>query len=84
MKRKNNKQLTAMRAYRFTPTLAHIIYARARSLNINESEFVRRVLMDAVEKIASDLPSFGFLLDSHSPNAMPSKSRVGENTMAVM
>ena len=38
MKRKNNKQLTAMRAYRFTPTLAHIIYARARSLNMNESE----------------------------------------------
>ena len=51
MKRKNNQQLTAMRAYRFTPTLAHIIYARARSLNMNESEFVRRVLMDAVEKI---------------------------------
>ena len=51
MKGKNNKQLTAMRAYRFTPTLAHIIYARARSLNINESEFVRRVLMDAIKEI---------------------------------
>ena len=51
MKRKNNQQLTAMRAYRFTPTLAHIIYARARSLNMNESEFVRRVLMDAIDRI---------------------------------
>ena len=51
MKGKNNKQLTAMRAYRFTPTLAHIIYARARSLNMNESEFVRRVLMDAIDRI---------------------------------
>ena len=51
MKRKNNQQLTAMRAYRFTPTLAHIIYSRARSLNINESEFVRRVLMDAIDRI---------------------------------
>ena len=51
MKGKNNKQLTAMRAYRFTPTLAHIIYARARSLNMNESEFVRRVLMDAIDQI---------------------------------
>ena len=50
MKRKNNQQLTAMRVYRFTPTLAHII-ARARSLNMNESEFVRRVLMDAIEEI---------------------------------
>jgi DNA-directed RNA polymerase subunit K/omega len=40
-----------MRAYRFTPTLAHIIYARARNLNMNESEFVRKVLMDAIKEI---------------------------------
>ena len=51
MKHKNSKQLTAMRAYRFNPTLAHSVYATARSLNMSESEFVRIVLLDAIEKI---------------------------------
>ena len=40
-----------MRAYRFSPTLAHSVYARAKNLNMSESEFVRIVLMDAIERI---------------------------------
>ena len=51
MKHNNSKKLTAMRAYRFSPTLAHSVYATARRLNMSESEFVRVVLMDAIEKI---------------------------------
>jgi len=51
MKHNNSKKLTAMRAYRFSPTLAHSVYATARSLNMSESEFVRVVLLDAVDKI---------------------------------
>ena len=51
MKHKNSKQLTAMRAYRFNPTLAHSVYTTARSLNMSESEFVRIVLLDAVQRI---------------------------------
>jgi hypothetical protein len=51
MKPRNNKNLMAMRAYRFNPTLAHSVYATARSLNMSESEFVRVVLLDAVDKI---------------------------------
>ena len=39
-----------MRAYRFNPTLAHSVYATARSLNMNESEFVRFVLIEPIEK----------------------------------
>jgi hypothetical protein len=45
---------------------------------------VEKIHSNDIEKIASDLPSFGLLLEIHIPNAMPSKSRVGENTMAVM
>ncbi len=51
MKPRNSKHLIAMRAYRFDPTLAHSVYATARSLNMSESEFVRIVLIDAVDKI---------------------------------
>ena len=52
MKHKNSKQLTAMRAYRFNPTLAHSVYATARSLNMSESEFVRIILLDAVDRLS--------------------------------
>ena len=45
---------------------------------------VEKIHRNAVEKIATYLPSFGFLLESHIPNAMPRKSKVGENTIAVM
>ena len=51
MKPRNSKHLIAMRAYRFDPTLAHSVYATARSLNMSESEFVRVVLLDAVDRI---------------------------------
>ncbi len=51
MKKQNNKHLTAMRAYRFNPTLAHSVYATARSLNMNESEFVRMALMEVIDRI---------------------------------
>ena len=51
MKPRNNKNLIKMKAYRFTPTLAHSVYATARSLNMSESEFVRVVLLDAVDRI---------------------------------
>ncbi|MCX7085832.1 MAG: hypothetical protein NTY69_09885 [Methylococcales bacterium] len=51
MKHKNSKKLTAMRAYRFSPGLAHSVYATARSLNLSESEFVRVVLLDAVGRL---------------------------------
>ena len=44
MKRKNNNHLTAMRAYRLSPTLAPSLYITARSLDLNESEFVRMAL----------------------------------------
>ena len=46
MKPRNNKNLIKMKAYRFTPTLAHSVHATARSLNMSESEFVRVVLVD--------------------------------------
>ncbi len=37
-----------------------------------------------IEKIATNLPSCGFLMDNHNPDAIPIKSKVGENTIAVM
>ena len=51
MKRKNNKHLTAMRAYRLSPTLAHSLHATARGLNLSESEFIRLALMEAINRI---------------------------------
>ena len=51
MKRKNNKHLTAMRAYRLSPTLAHSLHATARSLDLSESEFIRLALMEAINRI---------------------------------
>jgi hypothetical protein len=51
MKRKNNNHLTAMRAYRLSPTLAHSLYITARSLDLNESEFVRMALMEVIDRI---------------------------------
>ena len=67
MKRKNNKHLTAMRAYRLSPTLAHSLHATARSLNLSESEFIRMALMEAIDRIRQNwdytaripLPIFG-------------------------
>ena len=40
-----------MRAYRLSPTLAHSLHATARGLNLSESEFVRIVLLDAVDRL---------------------------------
>ena len=51
MQRKNNKHLTAMRAYRLSPTLAHSLHATARGLNLSESEFIRLALMEAINRI---------------------------------
>ena len=44
MKRKNNNHLTAMRAYRLSPTLAHSLYTTANKLDLTESAFVRMAL----------------------------------------
>ena len=53
MKKKNhsNKHLTTMRSYRFSPLMAHSLYATARSRELTESEFVRMILMDALERL---------------------------------
>ena len=51
MQRKNNNHLTAMRAYRLSPTLTHSLYITARSLNLSESEFVRMALMEVIDRI---------------------------------
>ena len=51
MKRKNNKHLTAMRAYRLSPTLAHSLHATARNLDLSESEFIRMALMEVIDRI---------------------------------
>lgn len=51
MKRRNNKHLTAMKAYRLSPTLAHSLHATARSLDLSESEFIRMALMEVIDRI---------------------------------
>ncbi len=52
MKRRNNKHLTAMKAYRLSPTLAHSLYTTANKLDLTESAFVRMVLNEAIDRIA--------------------------------
>lgn len=51
MKTRQNKHLNTMRSYRLPPTLAHSLYVTARSRNLSESEFVRMVLLDAIERL---------------------------------
>ena len=36
------------------PTLAHSLYITARSLNLNESEFVRMALKEVIDRIQGD------------------------------
>jgi hypothetical protein len=43
-----------MRAYRLPPTLAHSLYITARSLNLNESEFVKMALKEVIDRIQGD------------------------------
>ena len=51
MKRRNNKHLTAMKAYRLSPTLAHSLYTTANKLDLTESAFVRMMLNQAIDRI---------------------------------
>jgi len=51
MKKQHNQHLKTMRSYRFSPTFAHSVYTTARSLNLSESEFVRMVLTDAMDRL---------------------------------
>ena len=54
MKRRNNKHLTAMKAYRLSPTLAHSLYTTTNKLDLTESAFVRMVLNEAIDRIQGD------------------------------
>ena len=56
MKRLNNKHLTAMKAYRLSPTLAHSLYTTANKLDLTESAFVRMVLNQAIDRIQGNCP----------------------------
>jgi len=47
MKPSTHKTYGIMRSYRMSHSLAHSLYASARSRNLSESEFVRMILMDA-------------------------------------
>jgi hypothetical protein len=49
--KKSNKHLRTTKTFRCSPTLAHSVFATARNLNLNESEFVRMVLLDAIARI---------------------------------
>ncbi|MCX7105471.1 MAG: hypothetical protein NTU70_09390 [Methylococcales bacterium] len=51
LKRRNNKHLTAMKAYRLSPTLAHSLYTTANKLDLTKSAFVRMVLNEAIDRI---------------------------------
>lgn len=51
MKPRNKKHYTIMRSYRISADLAHSLYATARSRNLSESEFVRMILMDAIDRL---------------------------------
>jgi hypothetical protein len=56
MKRLNDKHLTAMKAYRLSPTLAHSLYITANKLDLTESAFVRMVLNQAIDRIQGNCP----------------------------
>lgn len=51
MTRKNNKHLTAMKAYRLSLTLAHSLYTTANKLDLTESAFVRMMPNQAIDRI---------------------------------
>jgi hypothetical protein len=48
--KKINRHLRTTKSFRFSPTLAQSVYATARMLNMTESEFVRKVLMEALDR----------------------------------
>ena len=48
--KKTNRHLRTTKSFRFSPTLAHSLYATARMLNMTESEFVRKVLIEALDR----------------------------------
>ena len=53
--RKTTKQLRTNKSFRFSPSPspseAHSLYAKARQLNLSESEFVRMALMEVIDRI---------------------------------
>jgi hypothetical protein len=51
MKPRHSKQLNTMRAYRLPPILAHSLYTAARRYNLSESEFVRMLLQDGLDRL---------------------------------
>jgi len=51
MKPSTHKTYGIMRSYRMSHSLAHSLYALARSRNLSESEFVRMILMDTMDKL---------------------------------
>jgi hypothetical protein len=48
----NPKKLTMMRSYRLTSGLAYSVYTTARSRNLSESEFVRMILIEAMDRLS--------------------------------
>jgi len=51
MKAHQTKHLNAMRSYRLPPTLAHSLAMAARRYHLSESEFVRMLLLDGLERL---------------------------------
>ena len=48
--KKTNRHLRTTKSFRFSPTLAPSVCATARMLNMTESEFVRKILMEALDR----------------------------------
>jgi len=51
MKSHQTKHLNTMRSYRLPPTLAHSLTVTARRYHLSESEFVRMLLLDGLERL---------------------------------
>lgn len=47
---RKTQNLVSQKSYRFPPMLAFQVSLTARNHDLTESEFVRKVLMDAVER----------------------------------
>lgn len=51
MKPRTQKRYGIMRSYRVSHELAHRLYATARSRNLSESEFVRMILIEVMNRL---------------------------------